>query len=846
MMTKLVDSKLDSGIRRQPNLFARFVSTLALLGCFLFMLVSADVVRSAEIVGVSLMDSEDGDVLRISADQSLNYEVFDLTSPARLVLNFPNTQLSKNIEGIEADGTGVIKVIPVSDQNGARLSVLLDKTREYKITEKGAGLVIRFAGNQGAVKSVDGAVIQDVEVRDNGGVTELVLRGNHMDASHNAFLGQNNSRLILDFWGGKSDLLKEHFEFSAQRVKNMNVGNADGRVRLVVGLIPGANMQQQIDATANEMVIRLGNLSGSVVEKAEVSVEDIKFHPDDRIAHLTIRTDVKNPVVDIQDVGEGNRLVVNLKKAQLISGLERTLDTSQFPGPIRQIDSYGIDGDVRIVVRLREKVGVSSFQQGNVLTISFEPESLAMAKAGTVEGGASSFTPYSGQKVTFDFKDIEISNALKLIAEMSDLNIIMTDDVKGKLTMRLIDVPWDQAFDLILTSLGLGKEQSGNVVRVAPLEVLRSEEAAKMEAQRNSAVLEPLVTEFISLNYAKVDDVKAMLDQASANSKELQSAEGTQNQSGQSQQGNALISSRGSYLVDIRTNTLIVKDTQSAINNVKRFIATVDLPIKQVMIESRIVEATDTFQRNIGIRWGGNYNVQTNNNFPGAVAVGAAGTTAANAAAITGGGGIAAATGKGFLVDLPVATAGVGGAIGLSLGSFSNIINLDLELSAAELDGDVHIVSNPRLVTTNLKRATIKQGVQLAFVTPGTANSPPTTTFQDAVLELQVTPQITASNSVIMDVNVKKDAPAANGIGIEKKEVTTNIHMNNGETVVIGGIYTRTKNATTNGVPGLSSLPVLGWLFKNKSKQDNKTELLIFLTPKILGKVEANANGKEL
>jgi len=408
---------------------------------------------------------------------------------------------------------------------------------------------------------------------------------------------------------------------------------------------------------------------------------------------------------------------------------------------------------------------------------------------------------YTGQKVTFDFKDIDIRNALKLISEMSDLNIIMSDDVTGTLTMRLVDVPWDQALDLILSARGLGQEKVGNVMRIAPMEVLRAEYATKLETRHGSLQLEPLVTEFITPSFAKVNDIKVILDSSKAKGTKDAAASGG---------STGLMTERGSLLLDVRTNTLIVKDTRKAINAVKALIAKIDRPIKQVQIEARIVEASDTFQRNIGIRWGGTGVKRTNQNFPN----------------ITNGNG---------LIDLPMATtAGLGGTIGMTLGSLNSALNLNLQLSAAELDGDVHIVSNPRVVTTNLKAATIKQGTQLAFVTPGTANSPPTTTFKDALLELTVTPQITADNSILMEVLVKKDAPSAVGGGIDKKEVTTNILVKNGETIVIGGVYTRTKRDNTNGVPLLSKIPVLGWLFKNNSKQDDKTELLIFLTPTIL------------
>jgi len=531
---------------------------------------------------------------------------------------------------------------------------------------------------------------------------------------------------------------------------------------------------------------------------------------------VMIRTSQTNPIMDVQE--KDDKIIILVKKASLLPGQERTQDVSAFPGPIKQIDSYQDGKSVKIVTRLRQKVSVTTFQQGNVFTLNFEPEDMALARMTSGQKKDPAFA-YTGQKVTFDFKDIDIRNALKLISEMSDLNIIMSDDVTGTLTMRLVDVPWDQALDLILSARGLGQEKVGNVMRIAPMEVLRAEYATKLETREGSLKLEPLVTEFITPSFAKVQDIKTLLSGGGA--KGAGKTSGSSG-GGTASGGDGLLTGRGSVLIDQRTNTLIIKDTRKAINGIKALIAKIDRPIKQVQIEARIVEASDLFQRNLGIRWGGNGVKRTNQGFLNRANIGGTQLTAG----VTGG--------NGMLVDLPVATAGKGGSIGLALGSFNNLINLNLELSAAELDGDVHIVSNPRIVTTNLKAATIKQGVQLAYVTPGSANNPPTTTFKDALLELTVTPQITADNSVLLEVLVKKDAPSATGNGIDKKEVTTNILMKNGETIVIGGVYTRIKRNSSNGVPLLSKIPVLGWLFKNNSKQDDKTELLIFLTPKIL------------
>jgi len=784
--------------------------------------------EASQINSVSIMDADSGDVLRIEADSALEYQVFDLDGPPRMILNFPNASISSDVGALKADGEGVTSLFPVRNKDGVRLEVGLSELIDYEIEESGNTLVVRFAGTASEESSSDAAaILKDIEVRDRGSVTELVLRGVNMDANHHAFMSNQNQTLTLDFWGASSKLPKEFYQYSTQRIRDVTIGETEGRVRLVVGLLPGGEMNQQIDAEPGQMIVRFGKVLAER-KASSVVVESVDFQPDDRIAHIMVRTDVVNPVVNITEK-DGN-VVVELKKAHLAAGQERSQDVRAFPGPVRQIDSYVVDDTVRIVARLRDKVDVTSFQQGNVFTVNLEPEDLHLARIGSEDKDEFA---YSGQKVTFDFKDIDIRNALKLISEMSDLNIIMSDDVSGTLTMRLVDVPWDQALDLILSARGLGHEKIGNVMRIAPVEVLRAEYESKLQARRGSEQLEPLVTEFITLNFTKVDDVKKMLEGASANTTKggtTPSADQTDSTSPEVTVG--ILSPRGSFLIDERTNTLIIKDTQASINSVKRLIATIDKPVQQVLIEGRIVEATDNFQRDIGVRWGGLYNATTTKNFPNTISVGAAG---------------GAGAANGMLVDLPAAVgAGAGGAIGLSLGSFSNILNLDLELSAAEADDEVKIISNPRVVTTNLKPAFIKQGVKVGIVTPGTANSPPTTQLVDALLELTVTPQITANDGVIMDITVTKNTPTIfNSLtGIDSKEIKTNIYMKNGETVVIGGVYTRDTASNTSAVPGFSKIPVLGWLFKKKLKRDNKTELLIFITPKIMHTVGANTAGK--
>jgi len=806
-------------------------TSLYIAMAFLIMPFSAGAVQ---VNGVSLQKSPAGDVVTIQADAPLTYELFDLTAPARLVINIPGASLKNGLEPLHDDShEGVNNVFPIVSGKDVRIEIGMDHALSYKASEKGNSLIVRFAATTAGTKkngAAPSAILKDIDIHDRGPVTELVLRGDHMDASHDAFVSNHGRTLILDLWGATSMLRKEHYAVATQKVRDVTVGHAAGRVRLVVNLVAGGTENHQITASGQRMVVRFGDVAAGR-KSSVVKVEDVHFQPDDRVAHVQIRTDVTNPIVNIYEK-QGN-VVLDIKKASLAAGQQRTQDVRDFPGPVKQVDAYSVGNQVRIVARLREKADVSSYQQGNVLTLTLTPKDIAAARRGVKGGGKLAYT---GQKVTFDFKDIDIQNALKLIAEMSDLNIIMADDVKGKLTMHLVDVPWDQALDLILAARGLGKVRTGNVMRIAPAAVLQAENAARLKAQKTTRNLEPLVTEFISLSYAKVADVEKILAGAK-NSGAGSGKGGTGTPSGSI----GLSSPRGSVLVDERTNTLIIHDTQAVINNIKRMIAKIDWPQKQVLISARIVEASDSFSRDIGVRWGGSFNQTTRRNFPGAISVGSsAANTAANVDAITTAGKTSTASlTRGFLVDLPaVVGAGAGGAIGLSLGSFSKVLNLDLELSAAEADGAIKIVSSPRVMTIDNKPALISQGQDIPFVTPGSANNPPTVTTSQAVLSLSVTPQITPDHHVLMLIDVKKDAPTASSVQgnpiIDTKNINTSVFVNNGETIVIGGIYTRDQQNTTNAVPGLSRIPILGWLFRKNLKQDNKTELLIFITPTII------------
>ena len=786
----------------------------------LLLAVNSTPAAAAEIQALHLFSEDGKQHLNIAMDEAAEYQVFNLEGPVRLVLNFSNTTVAKGVA--EAKGDGIVEYVsPVQGHGGTRVEIGLGEGAQYNISEKGNDLTIIFSREASADESVAGAVLQDISVQDRGGVTELVLRGQNMDANHNTMVLNDGKTMVVDFWGGASKLAKEHYTYTAQRLHSVVVGSEAGRLRLVVSLT-GAGESHQLDADANSMVIRFGQPEEKRAASG-MAVEAVDFQPDGESAYLVVRTNESDPIVSLKE--SDSELIIDLKNATLVSSQERSQDLRAFPGPVKQVDSYGVGGDVRIVARLRQRAVITSFQSGNVLTLSLKPEEQA-SRSAVASGGRV----YSGQKVSFNYKDIDIRNALQLIAEMSDLNIIMSDDVTGVLTMRLVDVPWDQALDLILQARGLGKEVSGNVIRIAPLTVLKADADARKEAQTSAEKVAPLETEFITLGYASVNDMKTILEGGSVKSETESTATTTTTESAaESSAGSSgsselkLLSSRGSILLDERSNTMIVTDTRERLNNIKRLVAMIDQPTKQILIEARVVEATDSFSRDLGVKWGGQYS-STGDRFSHTIGVGTPATT-------------------GNVVDLGAAVAaGSGGAIGYTLGTVGGSLNINLELSAAEQAGDIKVVSSPRVFTSNLQEALIEQDTQIPFTTT-TISSGSTTVSSEMVsakLTLKVTPQVTADKRIIMQLEVNKDTPIASATTggnptIDKKQVLTKLLVKNGETVVLGGIYTQTTSDTESGVPVLMDIPVLGHLFKRKQKTDNRNELLIFITPTIVG-----------
>lgn len=534
----------------------------------------------------------------------------------------------------------------------------------------------------------------------------------------------------------------------------------------------------------------VGNLYPSnqvEINTKQVSRLRIGQHPD----KIRFVIDSKDPseVPSYELKREGNKLIATL-------GAPGELVTVQAPQPEKVAPGK--------VITLGEK---------EISTVEVPPEALGYKKR------------YTGRKISLDFKDADVHNILRLIADVSGKNIIAGEDVKGKITVRMLNVPWDQALDVILESLGLGKVSLNNIIRVAPAEKLRKEQEELLKHKASIEETKELVTKIFSVNYSSADE---MVDQVKG-----------------------LLSKRGSIQVDKRTNTLIVKDipenVQMAINLIKKL----DTPTPQVLIEARIVEATTRFTKEVGVQWGGGYAMSaaygnpTGLFFPNSIGIAGGqyptgGTIAAGASSTSGGGSVVNTPAvPNFAVNLPAAVgAGSGGAVSFLFGSLNNAAMLDLRLSALEATGEGRIISSPRVTTLDNKQAVIKQGISIPYETVSQQGTQ--TQFIDATLSLTVTPHITADRSIIMKIKAEKNAPdttirSAGGTpSISKKEANTEVLVQDGETAVIGGIMQLNKSESIAGVPWFMKIPIIGWFFKKKSNVEENTELIVFITPRIV------------
>lgn len=598
-----------------------------------------------------------------------------------------------------------------------------------------------------------------------------------------------------------------------------------GALGLAIGLVATFSGAQAADpAAVSGVPLQMLQVAGAAAQSPAVTVTDVDFkRGDGGSGKLILRFDGDGATPDLRTL-DGS-VVVNLGGATLPASLQRPLNVTDFATPVQRIDARQDGAGSQFVLTARGDFEPLAYQSGRDYIVEIVPRSGARAvgSAGlsTTMGQSASTTvsdvrTYSGAPVTFNFQDVPVRTVLQLIADESNLNIVASDSVVGNVTLRLQNVPWDQALDIVLQAKSLDKRRSGNVVWVAPQSEIAAFEQAREDARLAIEERAEMTTEYIPISYGNAEDIAKLLTDESKTGTGSGGGGGTS-------QNRGFLSSRGSLSFDRRTNTLLVIDIPQRVGEIKRLVNMLDKPVDQVVIEARIVIANESFARNLGARFGIDASKQRVD-FGGSLGAGEDGSLGVG----------------GLNVSLPV----TGGAPSLAFTILGNTIDWGVELQALQSEQRGEVISNPRIVTSNQREAVISQGQEVGYltVTGGQANSIPTVEFKDVLLELKVTPTITNDGRVFLAMDIKKDEVTGEteypGIGsvplISKRNVTTAVLIDDGQTVAIGGVYEFADRASLSKVPFLGDLPILGNLFKSRGRTKEKAELLIFVTPKVM------------
>jgi len=653
------------------------------------------------------------------------------------------------------------------------------------------------------------------------------------------FAVDNPARIALDLPGTRNELSKRSQQINTGVAESVNTAEAGGRTRVVVNLTELVPYHTRVKG--NQVIIALDTTAGSAGQAASNGgapgranqgangggqqtrafgaasrVTNVDFRRGDNgqgrvIVHLS------NPNTLVNVTGRGNKTVVTFQDTQLPQKYVRRMDVTDFATPVKTVDARQKGDNAQLVITpTSAQYERLAYQADNTYTIEFSPPSKAQQKA-------QQKPKYSGKRISLNFQNVDVRAVLQILADVANINMVVSDNVKGTLALRLQNVPWDQALHIILQSKGLAQRTEGNVMFVAPADEIAAREKQQLQNQQQLDKLEPLESRFIQINYAKASDLARII---------------------KSKQ-NSLLSSRGTVTVDKRTNTLLVRGTAHHLAQIRKLVNRLDIPVKQVLIESRIVVATSDFTHDLGVKFGATG--VTSNGSQGIVTTSGSlnGTDTTINSALTS----RQNTGQVSQVQFPSSSSdrlnvnlGANNPAGtLALAVLGKDYLLDLELSALQAEGKGEVISSPRVVTANQNKAVINQGVQIPYQQASSSGAT-SVSFKKAVLSLGVTPQITPDNRIVMDLDVKDDTvgqqvPSGNGgfiPSIDTREVQTQVLVNNGDTVVLGGIYEQNRTNQVNKVPLLGDIPVLGHLFREDRRENHKKELLVFITPKIL------------
>jgi type IV pilus assembly protein PilQ len=644
------------------------------------------------------------------------------------------------------------------------------------------------------------------------------------------FTTGNPPRIAVDF-PDTDNSAPRHLDIGKGSTTGVSAVSAGGRTRVVVELVRDSTYRSRVEG--NSLVLTVNNGSEAQTTTTAATIDPSKALPSmatgPSVSNIDFRRGPNGEgriLIDFSGAGanadmkhQGDKVIVDISHANLPANLAQRLDVLDFATPVQSIVTKAGGGGAHMEINVKGPADTSAYLSGNQYVVEVAPKKKdAKADAAQAKGQDP---VYTGNRVTFNFQDIPVRSALQLLADISGLNLVASDTVGGSVTLRLVNVPWDQALDVVLRAKSLDKRRNGNVIWIAPQEELAKYEQSVADARMKAEDNAELVTDYVPISYGKAKDIAKLLTQGSQS--------GGGGGGGGNNASRGFISTRGSVSFDDRTNTLLINDNPQKIRELRSLIAVLDKPVQQVLIESRIVIATDNFTRELGARFG----AQGKRTNPSGQTLSTGGTT-------TGAG-----TAGGINVNLPTADQAAGG---IALGILGKNYALDLELQAAQTEGRGEVISSPRVITANQQEAVIRQGQEIGYVTyqnsatGASGSGTATVQFKDAVLELKVTPTITSDNRVYLIINVKKDALAnfitVPGSGqvpqIDTREINTSVLVDNGQTVVLGGIYEITKQNNATKVPGLGDIPGLGILFRTTKRQSDKAELLIFVTPRIL------------
>lgn len=699
--------------------------------------------------------------------------------------------MNKQTWALEAEGTGgglkrLLERVLRGASFGMALSLLVASLPQAALAEN-------------SIQSVTGSI-------QGGSETIRIELAEPLTAIPAGFTIQAPARIALDFPGISNAMGRSAVDMNVGNLRSANVIQAGERTRVVLNLKAPASYKADIQGKS--LLITLG--SSAAVSSAQPPVQvfaesrnrdvlplkDIDFRRgNDASGRIVVGLSNNEVGVDIRQ--QGQTLVVEFLKTALPEGLRRRLDVADFGTPIQTVTTFQTGDKVRMVVEPKGAWEHSAYQSDNQFVLEVRPQKVDATKLTQGQG-------YNGEKLSLNFQNIEIRSLLQVIADFTNFNIVTSDSVTGSVTLRLKDVPWDQALDIILQSKGLGMRKNGNVLVIAPKDELAAKDKLDLESRNAIQNLEPVRTQSFQINYAKAADIAIQITAG-----------------GSGPASARILSNRGSVIAEARTNQLFVTDIPAKLEQVQDLITKLDVAVRQVLIEARIVEASDSFGRSLGVRLGGQpFNQNTNSAFGGVYNAATAGTNAGEFLTLP------AVGQNGFLA----------GSFAVSLFNAAKTRFLNLEISASEADGKTKIVSSPRVVTADQVKALIEQGTELPYQ-QATSSGATSIAFRKANLKLEVTPQITPEGNIILQVDVNKDSvgrETTNGFAIDTKHIQTQVLVENGGTVVIGGIFEQNDRDNVTKVPFLGDLPGVGNLFKQTTRSATKSELLVFITPKML------------